>query len=560
MTRGVDASIARPDAAPTVEAAVLASLDAWIDESEAEIKAREAAYEELRANLADPIWRLSNLYKIMVKGEDGEDDLVLQFKPNRAQRRFLKRLWSRNIILKARQLGFTTLIAIVWLDHALFNRNVRCGIIAQDREAAEVIFRDKVKFAYENLPDPIRLACPLEKDSATELLFAHNNSSIRVATSMRSGTIHRLHVSEFGKICAKYPDKAKEVVTGSLPAVPQSGIVVIESTAEGQDGEFYTMTQRALAFEQQGRQLGPRDYRMHFFPWWQAREYVTDPSLVVMTEKDAAYFHAIEGEIGRALTDEQRAWYVATRDGEFHGDPSRMWQEYPSTPQEAFQVSTEGCYYANVLSDARKQGRILRIPILAEPVNTFWDLGQGDATAVWFHQWIGKEHRFIRYHEASGESLAYWIKYLQDTGYIFNRHYLPHDAAHKHLSDTNRSIAEQLEDKGMRGLEIVPRISDIGAGINLVREHFAQAWFDEEGCAEGLKRLGGYRKQWNSTLGAWRPEPAHDDNSHGSDAFRQWAQALDGGLLVPAGYSVPSIHGNGRSSGRGRRPGSWRAA
>src|SRR3546814_18785208 len=78
---------------------------------------------------------------------------------------------------------------------------------------------------------------PLARDSANELLFAHNNSSIRVATSMRSGTIHRLHVSEFGKICAKFPDKAHEVVTGSLPAVPLDGIAIIESTAEGQSSE-----------------------------------------------------------------------------------------------------------------------------------------------------------------------------------------------------------------------------------------------------------------------------------------------------------------------------------
>lgn len=194
--------------------------------------------------LADPEKRLFSgaLYKIMIKGDDKigadgsieeGDSFVLPFKPNRAQKRFIRRLWHRNLILKARQLGFTTLIAIMWLDHALFNGDQRCGIIAQDREAAEAIFRDKVKFAYTNLPDEIRERFPLARDSATELLFAHNNSSVRVATSMRSGTIHRLHVSEFGKICAKFPDKAQEVVTGSIPAVPTNGILVIESTAEG---------------------------------------------------------------------------------------------------------------------------------------------------------------------------------------------------------------------------------------------------------------------------------------------------------------------------------------
>ena len=162
---------------------------------------------ELQRCLADPEWRLFSgcLYKIMVKGDDTEQDadtFVMPFKPNAAQKRFMRRLWHRNLILKARQLGFTTLVALLWLDHALWTRDQRCGIIAQDLDAAEAIFRDKVKFAYENLPDEIRQRFPLARESAKELLFAHNNSSVRVATSMRSGTFHRLHICEFGKICA----------------------------------------------------------------------------------------------------------------------------------------------------------------------------------------------------------------------------------------------------------------------------------------------------------------------------------------------------------------------
>src|SRR3546814_14190465 len=93
------------------------------------------------------MWRLCSgqLYQIMLKSPDGDEATVVPFKPNRAQRRLIARLWHRNIILKARQLGFTTLVCIIWLDHALFNADQRCGIVAQDREAAEVIFRDKVK-------------------------------------------------------------------------------------------------------------------------------------------------------------------------------------------------------------------------------------------------------------------------------------------------------------------------------------------------------------------------------------------------------------------------------
>lgn len=500
----------------------------------------EAVNEALRAagidpeKLADPMWRLNHLYKIIIKGDDDDDGLVVQFRPNRAQRRFLERLHSRNIILKARQLGFTTLIAIAWLDHALFNANARCGIIAHDRDSAKVIFRDKVKFAYDNLPDVLKAAMPLEADNADELLFAHNNSSIRVGTSMRSGTIHRLHVSEYGKICAKYPDKAQEVATGSLPAVPLTGITVIESTAEGAEGDYYTMVQRALATEESGRELTRRDFRLHFFPWWEEAGYRLQPSeakLVTISERDSDYFDTIEGEIGRVLTPGQRAWYVSTRANDFQGKPERMWQEYPSTVKEAFQRSTEGVYYARELADARKTGRILRFPVVQSvPVDTFWDIGRRDHTAIWFMQKVGPEYRLIRYYEASGETLMHFAMYLQQTGYLFGRHYLPHDAAHKRLSDSNKSVEEMLNDLGIRNTEIVPRISNELDGITMTRALFPELWFEEEGCDEGLKRLGSFKKRWNKTLGAWMNEPADDDNCHGADALRQLAQAVHGGL------------------------------
>lgn len=511
---------------------------------------QEAAQQDLLAKLKDPMWRLENLYKIIVK--HGEDDagLVMQFKPNRAQRRFLKRLHHRNIILKARQLGFTTLIAIAWLDHALFNPNSRCGIVAHDREAAEVILRDKVLFAYENLPPELVRAFPLKKKTATELHFAHNNSSIRVATSMRSGTTHRLHISEFGKICAKYPEKALEVTTGSIPSVPLQGVLVIESTAEGTEGEFFKMTNRALALQQQGAELTERDYRLHFFPWYESPDYRMDQDNVVMSDKDRDYFDQVEASQGVKIDDEQRAWYVATRDSDFSGSAELMWQEYPSTPKEAFQKSTEGHYYTKEMAAVRKSGRLTKLPNIAQPVNTFWDIGNSDGCAVWFHQQVGHEHRFIRYHEAHGESLAYYAKMLQDTGYIFGTHYLPHDADHERLSaDGNKSIKEQMEAlmPGQR-FDIVPRIDDINAGIQITRSHFPLAYFDEEGCKDGIPRLDNYKRKWNGQQQRYGTQPEKaDGNSEGADAFRQWAQALDNGQMS-YGASRPSK----------RRQGNWR--
>lgn len=399
--------------------------------------------------------------------------------------------------------------------------------LAQGREAAEAIFRDKVKLAYDRLPDELRKQMPLARDSSTELLFAHNNSSVRVATSMRSGTIHRLHISEFGKICAKFPDKANEVVTGSLPAVPLNGITIIESTAEGQGGEFYTMSNRAQALHEKNADLSERDYRFHFFPWWEEPGYRMESTNVVMTDKDREYFSQVEAAMSCELDAQQRNWYVATRDSDFSGDPEKMWQEYPSTPKEAFQQSTEGTYYSVQLATARKTGRIGMFPhVEGVPVNTFWDIGSSDGTAIWFHQRIGAENRFVRFLEGWGEPYSFFIRKMQALEFVWGAHYLPHDGDHKRQQgDTIASPIDTLQKFSIGGKWIiVPRVDEVIRGIQLVRDVFSQCTFDEEGCKEGLAHLGMYKKEWNARLGVWSDTPRHDIHSEAADAIRQFAQ------------------------------------
>lgn len=476
--------------------------------------------------LADPMWRLFNLYWIMVKDNDGDDELIVKFKPNRAQRRLLKNLHYRNIILKARQLGFTTLIAIFFLDCALFRANVRAGIIAQDLGAAETIFRDKVRFAYGRLPDALRDAMPLAEENKSELRFAHNNSSIRVATSMRSGTLQYLHVSEFGKICAKFPERAVEVVTGSIPALAPTGLLFIESTAEGQDGEFYEMTQRAMKAHDAGKKLSKKDYRFHFYPWWGAMEYRLDPDDVIITDQDNEYFDKIEVTMGCEIDIEQRAWYVAVREADFSGQDEKMWQEYPSTPGEAFQRSTEGCYYSVQMVAARKAKRITTVPYLpGYPVNTFWDIGHGDGTAIWLHQRVGTQDRFIGFIEGWGEPYSHYVAEMQKTSYVWGTHYLPHDGAHvRQGQDSSLSPQEMLENLGLRHIEIVDRVSELQHGIQKTRDAFATCWFDEKACAKGLVHLELYRKKFNNQTQTFTDEPLKDVHTEGADSFRQFAQ------------------------------------
>ena len=128
--------------------------------------------------LADPKWRLNNLYNIVDK--QGHKAI---FKLNWAQEELYNDMWYCNLILKARQLGISTFVCLLFLDRCLFNSNVSAGIIAHTLEDAQQIFR-RVKFAYDSLPEELRWLVTADNDTSQMLKFS-NGSSLRVGTSLR---------------------------------------------------------------------------------------------------------------------------------------------------------------------------------------------------------------------------------------------------------------------------------------------------------------------------------------------------------------------------------------
>lgn len=469
--------------------------------------------------LGDQWWRLNNLYYIL----DAKMRRVL-FVPNEAQQFLYHNVWYLNIILKARQLGFSTFIDIWALDTAFWNNNQRVVIIAQDKIAAENLFEEKIKYPYDQLSEQVKALNPRVRSNARELKFA-NNSSIRVVTSARSGTVNFLHISEFGKICAKYPEKAREVVTGTLNTVAPGEIVFIESTAEGREGPFFEMTDRAIKLHAAAKKLGEMDYKFHFFPWYEEPRYKAEPDNVIISPKEHDYFDLIEHEENVTITNEQRAWYCIKKieQGE------DMKREYPSTPKEAFEQSIMGAYFKDDMLKARSEGRLRRVPYEPRlPVYTFWDIGR-DTTAIWFmqHNRINKEYRFIRYMAGMNRSLQYYVKEMYKLGYVFETHYLPHDADITSIDNPDETTrADVLRALGMR-VEVVPRVKLKGNAIQAVRDRISDCWFDEELCADGIKCLDHYRAEWDDKLGTFkRDTPLHDWASHGSDAFQQFAMGF----------------------------------
>jgi len=315
-----------------------------------------------------------------------------------------------------------------------------------------------------------------------------------------------------------FPDRAREITTGALNAVAAGQYIVIESTAEGQEGKFYEMTQNAIALKDSGATVTDLDYSFHFFPWYLDKRYVLNPSGVVVTEEDERYFDKMQAETGFTLSPEQKAWYVK-KERVQAGDMKR---EYPFTPKEAFEQALEGAYFSGEIASAIKQGRVGGFPIdIRFPVNTFWDLGRNDLNTIWLHQFIKGFHRFVGYYENSGEYIAHYVTWLNEWkakhGIQFGKHYLPHDGDRQSLwlPDGTISVMANLKFKP----SIVARATTEIQQINQARPFFHKCQFDEASCSVGLNRLKSFRKEWDDLRGVWKDHSRHDINSHGAKAF-----------------------------------------
>lgn len=190
-----------------------------------------------------------------------------------------------------------------------------------------------------------------------------------------------------------------------------------------------------------------------------------------------------------------------------------------------FNRGQEGSYYGRVIDDLRKKGQIGRVPFdTALPVRTYWDLGIGDSTAIWWAQFVGKEIHLINYYENSGEGLAHYARiideYRREMGCTYDLHVAPHDIQARELS-SGKTRLEMARRLGLN-FRVAPRLS-LESGIESVRMILSRCWFDEKRCEHGIKCLENYRKEYNEKFKVYSDRPKHDSTSHGADSFRMLA-------------------------------------
>ena len=331
-----------------------------------------------KLNLLDPKIYIPNFLYIRNKNAE-----LVKFKPNKPQKRLrdtIERLRKqgkpvRIIILKARQMGFSTYTEADCFHQTVTNKMFSSTIIAHEEQASQNLY-NMFKRYFENLPDALR---PMRKrNNAKELLFENPTtddlekrrnpglqSTVKVATAKntatgRSQTINYLHASEVA-----FWDNPKETFTGLLQCVPHSAksTVIMESTANGVGDYFYDMWNNAVA--------GKNEFVPLFFAWFEMDEY----SLPFETEEEKEEFikevnyefkdeegntvHTEEYELMQdfGVSYEQLKWRRWCISNNCNCDVEQFHQEYPSTPEEAFIASGRPRFNIGVLKQYRRQAK-----------------------------------------------------------------------------------------------------------------------------------------------------------------------------------------------------------
>ena len=201
-------------------------------------------------------------------------------------------------------------------------------------------------------------------------------------------------------------------------------------------------------------------------------------------------------------------------------------EQYAQEFECDFSAALPGAYFGREMVQAERDGRITDVRWDdAVPVDTAWDIGYRDDTAIWWFQVIRNEIHVIDYHASSGQTIDHYAAVIASKDFKYRTHWLPHDAKAKTLASGGKSIIEQLAAKlDFKTLAIVPNL-DIQDGIQAARKALGQCWFDELKCYEGLEALRQYQREYDEDKKAFRERPRHDWTSHPADAFRMLAVA-----------------------------------
>ncbi len=491
--------------------------------------------DELEELLKDPLVRICNLY--FIRNAEAQE---VQFMPNWAQCVVLQAIYvdkvQRIAIPKARQLGISTLCAVIALDRTLFATNTTASIVDKTQPDAQNKLK-MVRYAYERLPHDLQDAVREDNNNA---LTWESDSGIYAGKNARGATNNFLHISEFGIIAFNDPARADEIETGAIPSASgQSAVIVMESTHKGgKGGAWYDMVTKALEVAPEHRTA--LDYSVIFFPWYLEPRYTLAGDHTQITPDIRKYLQDLQATVGCNLTHGQRLWYFKKR----QELGRKIYSEYPSTIEECWLAPFPGAIYAPQMDKARGDGRISDGVLHYEqlPVYTCWDIGAAVNTKVWFFQVVADSINWLEC-LTGGDDCAHageWVKRLKDRSYTYGGHFLPHDA--------ETDYRGQLIRAGLKHTVCLPRSSNEWDNINEALGNFSRCKFNKDGCELGIDSLDAFRSKEETDGQTVRNIPVHDWASHASTAFGYGHQAMKLGWLVDRSAIPTKVRQGGQSS------------
>jgi phage terminase large subunit len=399
-------------------------------------------------------------------GKTKVHEIRIPYKPRPLQREVHKSLKRFNVLVCHRRFGKSVLAINELILHAVNNPNHKLAYIAPTYRQGKAIAWDYLKQYTKPLmyfggdKNETELRIDLWNGSKIQIYGADNNDSLRGLG------FHGVIMDEYAIMA---PRTWTEIVR---PAISDTlGWVIFIGTPMGHN-QFWEVYDYALR--------GHKD--------WFGKMYRASETNVIPDDelKEAASI----------MTEEQ----------------------YNQEFECSFTAAVSGSYYGKLMTKADNENRIGPVPVDSNVgVETWWDLGIGDSTAIWFAQRVGEEVHLIDYYENSGESLMHYADVLEDKGYAYSRHIAPHDIQARELG-TGKSRLEVSQELGIM-FEVAPRL-EVDHGIESVRNALPYCWFDREKCKLGIDALRQYRKQWDEKNQVFKSKPLHDWCSHSADAFR----------------------------------------
>ena len=199
-------------------------------------------------------------------------------------------------------------------------------------------------------------------------------------------------------------------------------------------------------------------------------------------------------------------------------------EQYDQEFECSFDAAILGAYYGRDIAEAERAGRVCQLPVeRGVPIQSAWDLGIHDSTAVWIFQVVANEIRVLDYIETQGKSLPETLALIETHGWRQRIDWLPHDAKVRELG-TGKTRIEVLEACGCKDIRLVP-MHEVMDGINAARVSMPLMWWEIRTCSEGIEALRQYRSEWDERKRIFSNKPRHDWTSHAADAFRYLAMA-----------------------------------